>query len=178
MGSDVVQQVGGAGLTAQRDLLQAGELHVAAARFGEQEAPVRGGRADAGDSVGKDGVEPVLRLARKGSHEGRPAGEDVQQDLNAGELLRSVSEQPALVGLGLDLLQGLAEHTPVVSRRLGCARGAGGPDHERLGTVGWFGAGADFGVTLERLDQEFLRSDHLKGRRRRHRRAGSPARRA
>ena len=131
--TQLVEKVGRAGLAAERHLLERREDDPAAACFGEQEAPEGRGRADAGDPVVEEGVEPVLGLAREGGDQRRLAGDDVEQHLDAGELMQAVGEQPALVGRRADAGHGLGQDPPIVAGRFGQARRTGGADHERLG---------------------------------------------
>ncbi len=103
-------------------------------------------------------VQAVLGLARERCDERRLARGHVQQHLDAGELLRAVREEPALLGHRPHARDRLAEDPPVVARRLRQAGGAGRADHERL-----FGVLARPQGVVGVLGHERLGAEHLEG---------------
>lgn len=68
-----------------------------------------------GDLEGAHGGESLDRSARRGCDEYRSGSEDVQKDLQAGELMQSVGQEPSLPRPRLDPGRATQEPGPVVS---------------------------------------------------------------
>ena len=127
-----LEQRAGDGLAAERDLAQRGRRPAVGAQLGEQEAPVRRRGAGVGDAELPHRGQALARPSRGGRDQRGARGEDVEQDLESGELVRPVGEQPALARAGPEARRA-EQPGPVVPHPSRGAGGAGGEHEMRLG---------------------------------------------
>ncbi len=147
---EIGQQMVGHRLAAERDLRQRGLGSAVAAQLGEQEAPERRRRAGPIDAVAAHRRQAFTGTPRARRHQRRLGGDDVDQDLEAGELLQPVRQQPAMLRGRLDVGRRAKHPHPIVAHAPRRPGGAGGQDQQRPGGPGSRGGagrigGAQFG---------------------------------